>query len=57
MLDVEKKIRNVLKTVPLLEKEAGSKTNFEKLLEEALFINGGHHGILIEVINKYLQIK
>lgn len=41
MLDVEKKIRNVLKTIPLLEKEAGSEANFEKLLEEALFIKGG----------------
>jgi len=41
MLDIEMKIRHVLKTIPILEEQAGSVTNFERLLAEALFVNGG----------------
>ncbi len=41
MLDIEVKIKHVLKTIPILEKQAGSAANFEKLLAEALFDNDG----------------
>jgi hypothetical protein len=40
MLDIEKKIKNALGAIELLERESGSK-NFEKMLKEAMFANGG----------------
>lgn len=41
MLNIEKRLYRALETLPMLEKEAGSKAELEKVLHEILFKKGG----------------